>query len=363
MYSLVQDGMYPAMRTFAQHASRNTEGSVFHKQNVAFWIAVLIAASVLPAAAKIKGKVTLVVSNNIEVTAGLADAVKAVEEVASDPTVYGTYVYERDRTLTGARQVDSSSAFGNDVPEGKVFYKVVDDVLAPRHFRDAEDSGTVTVRYVVRVVNPATVSIRVDAVFIESARRAIHPSEGAVESAEFGQVQQHLNRIQAREKEALEEASEEVRAAAAASGLDKQEVKAADGPAAAEPEPLRAAAKPDPPVAAAQVAAAQVAEPAQSAREEVSSAPLSSTPFSSASLGSVAELEQRVNQLRHQVEARIKAPGAALKSAPFHTATTIQTVPAEAEVAIVILTPYWYGVQTTDGHTGWIQRSQLEPLP
>jgi hypothetical protein len=77
----------------------------------------------------------------------------------------------------------------------------------------------------------------------------------------------------------------------------------------------------------------------------------------------VAELEQRVNQLRHQVEARVKAPGAALKSAPFHTATAIQTVPPNAEVAIVILTAYWYGVQTTDGHTGWIQRSQLEDLP
>jgi hypothetical protein len=77
----------------------------------------------------------------------------------------------------------------------------------------------------------------------------------------------------------------------------------------------------------------------------------------------VAELEQRVNQLRREVEARVKQPGAALKSAPFHTATTIQTVPGEAEVAIVILTPYWYGVQTTDGHTGWIQCSQLEALP
>jgi len=83
----------------------------------------------------------------------------------------------------------------------------------------------------------------------------------------------------------------------------------------------------------------------------------------SAASGSVAELEQRVNRLRHQVEARIKQPGAPLKSAPFHTATTIQTVPGDSEVAVVILTSYWYGVQTTDGHTGWIQRRQLEALP
>jgi len=56
-------------------------------------------------------------------------------------------------------------------------------------------------------------------------------------------------------------------------------------------------------------------------------------------------------------------PGAPLKSAPFHTATTIQTVHGASEVAVVILTSYWYCVQTTDGHTGWIQRSQLEALP
>jgi len=61
---------------------------------------------------------------------------------------------------------------------------------------------------------------------------------------------------------------------------------------------------------------------------------------SSAASGSVAELEQRVNRLRHQVEARIKQPGAPLKSAPFHTATTIQTVPGDSEVAVVILTSY-----------------------
>jgi len=27
------------------------------------------------------------------------------------------------------------------------------------------------------------------------------------------------------------------------------------------------------------------------------------------------------------------------------------------------LTKYWYGVETTDGHKGWVHRSQAEPLP
>jgi len=297
-------------------------------------------------AAKTKVKTAPPVNAAIEVTASLTDAVKAVEEVAADPVVYGTYVYERDKTLTGAHEADSSSAltsaFGKEVSEGKILYKVVDGVLSPRHFKEAEDSGTITVRYVVRAVNSATVSIRVDAVFVESARRAVHASEGAVESAEFGQIQQHLSRIQARENEAQEEALEEAKEAAGAK--EKAERLATAGAAGAS--------EPRPSIPVASMPTASIPERARPAAEELPVA-----------AGSVAELEQRVNDLRREVEARVKQPGAALKSAPFHTATTIQTVPGEAEVAIVILTPYWYGVQTADGHTGWIQRSQLEALP
>jgi len=297
-------------------------------------------------AAKTKVKAAPPVNAAIEVTASLTDAVKAVEEVAADPVVYGTYVYERDKTLTGAHEADSSSAltsaFGKEVSEGKILYKVVDGVLSPRHFKEAEDSGTITVRYVVRAVNSATVSIRVDAVFVESARRAVHASEGAVESAEFGQIQQHLSRIQARENEAQEEALEEAKEAAGAK--EKAERLATAGAAGAS--------EPRPSIPVASMPTASIPERARPAAEELPVA-----------AGSVAELEQRVNDLRREVEARVKQPGAALKSAPFHTATTIQTVPGEAEVAIVILTPYWYGVQTADGHTGWIQRSQLEALP
>ena len=39
------------------------------------------------------------------------------------------------------------------------------------------------------------------------------------------------------------------------------------------------------------------------------------------------------------------------------------SLPAETEVLIVVLTPYWYGVETEDGHRGWIHHSQLESLP
>jgi len=74
-------------------------------------------------------------------------------------------------------------------------------------------------------------------------------------------------------------------------------------------------------------------------------------------------LEQHVAQLRHQLERVIKAPGAELKSAPFHIASKLKSLDAGSEVVILIVTPYWYGVETEDGEHGWINHAQLEPLP
>jgi hypothetical protein len=304
---------------------------------------VLTFSTALPA--KIKSPRALSTSSNIELAAPLAEVVKAVELAAVDPIVHGTYVYERDKTLTGAHPAVDSSAFGNAKPQGRVFYKVAENVIAPRHFKATEDMGTITVRYLVQAITPTSTSVRVDAIYIESAHRAVHPSEGAVESAEFGEVQLHLNRILAQEKDDLDEAKDESKA-------ESKEDTSVAAPVAEASELLMqpAAAVPSrksPPPASSRPVVAGNGQPPAGASDN----------------SSVGELEERVKSLRHQVEARVKAPGAPLKSAPFHTATTIQTVPGESEVAIVILTTYWYGVQTPDGHRGWIQRSQLEPLP
>ena len=74
-------------------------------------------------------------------------------------------------------------------------------------------------------------------------------------------------------------------------------------------------------------------------------------------------LEQHVAELRRQVERLVKKPGAPLKSAPFHTASTLKSLEPGVEVLILISTPYWYGVETHDGQHGWIRRDQLEQLP
>ncbi len=74
-------------------------------------------------------------------------------------------------------------------------------------------------------------------------------------------------------------------------------------------------------------------------------------------------LEQRVHDLRQQVERLVKTPGAPLKSAPFHTASTLKSLPGGTDVLIVVSTPYWFGVETHDGQHGWILRDELELLP
>jgi len=83
----------------------------------------------------------------------------------------------------------------------------------------------------------------------------------------------------------------------------------------------------------------------------------------SKAISSAEELEKRVAELRHRAEMRTAAGGAALKSAPYRTAATLQSLPAQAELLVVVLTKYWYGVETTDGRRGWVHRSQAEPLP
>jgi hypothetical protein len=101
--------------------------------------------------------------------------------------------------------------------------------------------------------------------------------------------------------------------------------------------------------------------PVQTATEESATEKLPEA--TSNEVSSAEELERRVAELRRRVEMRAAAGGAALRSAPYRTAATLQSLPAQAELLVVVLTKYWYGVETPDGHRGWVHRSQVEPLP
>jgi uncharacterized protein YlxW (UPF0749 family) len=75
------------------------------------------------------------------------------------------------------------------------------------------------------------------------------------------------------------------------------------------------------------------------------------------------DLQAEVTALRHEVERRVKAPGADLKAAPFHSAASLKPLTAFSEVVVLIVTPHWLGVETPEGQRGWLPVEQLEPLP
>ena len=245
------------------------------------------------------------------------DVIKAVQEVTQDQIIHGTYSYEKERILYGAHGTDSAHVFGTWNGPGRAFYKVANNVLSPRFFRDSEDIGTITVRYVVQEINGAKgATLRIDAIFVD-ARNVRHPSLGSVEQSEYAAIGEHLKNIQARRRE------------------EERDV------------------------------AAVGAERAQAAtsQQQPGAWHLPTAGDATAANTSVPEKEKRIDALRHQVELRVRDQGAQLKTAPFHGAATIESLPAETEVLIVIVSSYWYGVQTIDGHRGWIHHSQLEPLP
>jgi hypothetical protein len=162
-------------------------------------------------------------------------------------------------------------------------------------------------------VNSERTRLRIDAVFVETSRRVVHPSDGTVESSERKVIEDHLQAILFAEQEAADAQRRRESIDLAKQTVIRQR----------EDENTRLAA-------------------AES---------------------SVQDLEQRVAALRRQLEQRVKAPGADLKAAPFRSAASVATLAAYKDVVIVIVTPHWYGVETPEGQRGWLPLDQLELLP
>ena len=248
-----------------------------------------------------------------EFAASIEDVLQALQEVLQDQTIHGTQVFDREPTLTGAVIVQSTPLFAPWKSEGKVFYKIRTNAIAPRHFQESADEGTIAVRYVVTSVSPERTRLRIDAVFVETAHRAVHASDGTVESSEYKVIQDHLQAIQFAEQEAAD--------------------------------------------------AQRRRESMDLARQTFIRQREDETALLAAAQASVQDLGQRINSLRHEVERRIKAPGASLKAAPFRSAADVANLAAYTEVVIVIVTPRWYGVETPNGQRGWLPLDQLESLP
>jgi hypothetical protein len=242
-----------------------------------------------------------------------ADVLTAVQAVADNHIVSGTYVYEREKTLTDAIEEKSSSYFDSWPHEGHVFYKVRRDALSPRNFKNSSDIGVITVRYMVHATSESTTHLEILAVFVEDGTHRVHPSTSIVESSEFAEIQKQLLSIKKDRQMALQVNEQKAREAEESAALAKQQLDEA------------------------------------SRKQEADS--------------SLKSLERRASELQHALEVRVANPNAELKAAPFRGAATLTKLPANSDVLVEILTTYWYGVETADGHRGWIRRDQVVALP
>jgi hypothetical protein len=256
------------------------------------------------------------------------EVTQVVQDVIQNGLIRGTKEYNKDEYITGATPATSTKVFADWTEGGKVFYKVRLKALDPRNFKNSSDLGTLVVRYVVEPQGDTNTVLHIDARFVEDFRHIMHPSNGSVESAEYKDIHDHLDAIESMRAQTLEAQKERQEQSA------KTQMPALvdDTTAAVPPPAITNIAGPD-------------------------------TPPNAGSPAPPQTLEHRVQDLRRQVQRLVKSPGAALKSAPFHTATTLQSLPTGTEVLIVISTTYWLGVETHEGQHGWILRDELELVP
>ena len=248
-----------------------------------------------------------------EFPASLVEIRQAVLAVVGDKIVHGTLVFDKEPILTGAEAVDSTPLFDPWDGPGEVYFKIRKNAIAPRHFLETGDQGTIAVRYIIIPVDANRTRVKIDALYQESGHRAVHPSDGTVEKSEMKEIKDQL--------EALEEA------AAQAADARRRET-----------------------------SAELVRQSLVRQREDEASR------FNSAQ-SAQKDLERQVSALHHELERRVKAPGADLKAAPFQSAATLKPLSAYTDVVILIVTPHWLGVETPEGQRGWLPQERLEQLP
>jgi hypothetical protein len=258
------------------------------------------------------------------------EVVQALQDVVQNGIIRGSKEYNKDEYISGATVATKSRLFPAWTGGGKVFYKVRLHALDPRNFKDSGDTGTLAVRYVVTSQDEESTVLRINAVFAEDFRHAVHPSNGSVEAAEYRDIHDHIEAIESLKQQTAEAAKE------------KEDVGRRTGFLTAS-------------LGETQAAASQSAIGNQGKEGDGPAAHITDA--------SPKTLEQEVAEVRRQVERRVRATGTALRSAPFHTAATLQSLPSGTEVLIQISTPYWYGVETHDGKHGWVYRDDLEELP
>jgi len=310
---------------------------------------LLLFAAALPLAGRGKDKLSYGEGLAVNIPAPEGEVEQAVADVADNGVIRGTKEYNKDEFISGAKAATSSRVFPAWTEGGKVFYKAREQALDPRHFKDSSDSGTLVVRYIVQAQGEKNSVLRINALFKEDYRHIVHQSDGSVESAEYQDIRERIDAVELMKRqnaEALNERREK---------LEEKKTSSSQAEAGAWPVPQS-----EQPAVAAPVESHDDTAPSGTTLVTSQSVPDQNQPTQNQlATASGQSLEEQVKDLRRQLERLVKDPGAPLKSAPFHTASTLQSLPTGTEVLILISTPYWYGVETHDGQHGWIMRDDL----
>jgi len=312
---------------------------------------LLVLLSV-PLSAREKNSVQYGVGLIVNIPTPVAEVTEAVADVAGNGIIRGTKEYIKDEYISGAVLATSTPTFAAWKDPGKVFYKVRKAAINPWNFKDSADVGTVAVRYIVQPQGEKNSILRIDAVYVEDWKRTVHPSNGSVESSEYRDIQDHLAQMELVKKE-TEEALKEKQEHIAQKEFDLN----------TNTEMLSTPSDSSVGESSSRTDDAGTGTSGQPTRVQ---SPRRSIPSAAASILAENPNEtpnERLARLRREVERTVKNPGAPLKSAPFHTASTVKTLEPGTEVLVVILSTYWLGVETHDGAHGWIRRDQLELLP
>jgi polyhydroxyalkanoate synthesis regulator phasin len=305
-----------------------------------FGAILLLWLLALPLAAREKNSSAYGMGLIVNVPFPEAEVAQVVQEIVQNGLIRGTKEYNKDEYISGATPAASTRVFSPWNEGGKIFYKVRLKALDPRNFKDSSDVGTLAVRYVVQPQGDKNTLLRIDARFVEDFRHSSHPSNGSVESAEYKDIHDHLEALELMKAQTVE-AQKEKQERSSNTQNQAPGQSSSQGPMAAS-------------------SAIASASPADDHTMDATPADATSAPDTTSSFQT---LEERVHDLRRQVQRLVKAPGAPLQSAPFHTATTLQSLPAGTEVLIVVSTPYWFGVETHEGQHGWMRRDELEQIP
>ena len=246
---------------------------------------------------------------SVELEVPYEQLVKIIQEVSEDSIIRGTSQYKGTTELDSAISAKAASGFETWKGQGIVLFKIRPNALAPEHFYQSNDQGTVAVRYIVEPAGANLSHVRIQAIFSPDDGHRLHPSDGAVENAEFAEISRKL---QEQEEQGRKQGEEEIA---------KQR---------------------------------QVKEDELRVQLDRDRAKLNAT------IAKQQQLEKELQGLLKDRPARIRTASADLKAAPYNESSTLRLLSRDDNVTVVQQTQNWYRVQTAAREQGWVYRLMVD---